>query len=157
MKQFEKEKSKLIAELNQLAKTFPERQWIPLLQQEVGQLADSTELDGRFKKVSATIRRVANFEKYFMDKINLIQSKELRKLAKQLKKEKCAITFFGKAWSKQTVNWIYFDTVLAIDALKETFNFGDHIQVHKNEDPRSGKELGFIDTNTGEGLMGKLA
>ena len=157
MKQFEKEKSKLIAELNQLAETFPEREWIPLLQQEVTQIANSAELDGRFKKISTTIRRIANFEKYFMDKINLIQSKELRKLAKQLKKEQCTITFFGKAWSKQTANWIYFDTVLAVETLKKTLNFGDHIQIHKNEDPRSGKELGFIDTKTGEGLMGKLA
>jgi len=156
MKQFEKEKEKLIAALNQLAELLPEHQWIDLLQQDITQITHPKELKGDFKKVLATIKQVAKFEKYFMKEINLIQSKELRKLAKHLRKEKCEITFFGKAWSKQAADWIYFDTVLAVEQIKETFNFGNHIQIHKNTDPRSGKELGFIDTKTGEGLMGRL-
>jgi len=157
MKQFKKEKEKLIAELNQLTKKFPEYEWVNLLEASVAKINSSQELNGSFKEILRTIKRVAKFEKYFMDKINLIQSKELRKLAKHLKKEKCKITFFGKAWSKQTADWIYFDTVLNVEKLKKKFDFGDHIQIHKNTDPRSGKELGFIDSKTGEGLMGRLS
>ena len=93
MKQFKKEKEKLIAELNQLAKKFPEYEWVNLLEASVAKITTSQELNGSFKEILTTIKRIAKFEKYFMDKINLIQSKELRKLAKQLKKEKCKITY----------------------------------------------------------------
>ena len=156
MKDFQKEKEKLQIELQQLIKQFPAHQWLIALEQALEKMTTPADLDGSFKKVKKTIKKLATFEKRHMDKKNRIQSKELRKLAKKLKKKGHRVTFVGKAWSKQTANWIYFDTVLDIEALQSKYSLGDHIEVHQNLDPRSGKERGFIDTQTGEGLMWRL-
>jgi len=91
-----------------------------------------------------------------MDKIALLQSEQLRKVARHLETENIPITFFGQAWSKPTAQWIYFDATLDLDALREKFNLNEDIVQHENLDPRSGTERGFIDKNTQEGLMGKL-
>ena len=89
-----------------------------------------------------------------MDKIELIQSNQLREVAKFLISENIPITFFGQAWSKPSAQWIYFDTSLDIETLREKFSLEENIIYHENLDPRSGIERGFIDKNTGEGLMG---
>ncbi len=89
-----------------------------------------------------------------MDKIALIQSSQLQEVARYLVSENIPITFFGQAWSKPSAHWIYFDTALEIETLREKFNLDENIINHENLDPRSGIERGFIDKNTGEGLMG---
>lgn len=88
---------------------------------------------------------------------NLIQSKELQKLAKHLQAQNIAITHYGKTWSNARAAWIYFDVVLDLTQLSNEFALGAHIVVHQNLDPKSGTESGFIDETTGEGLMGKLS
>ncbi|MCB0704211.1 MAG: hypothetical protein KDC34_02835 [Saprospiraceae bacterium] len=90
------------------------------------------------------------------NQISQIESDQIRSIAEYLYKQQIPVTFFGKAWSGCTNNWIYFDTYLDIEALTALFNLGEHIEIHENLDPRSGLEKGFIDKNTGEGLMGKL-
>jgi len=124
MKDFQKEKEKLQIELQQLIKQFPAQQWLIALEQALEKMTTPADLDGSFKKVKKTIKKLATFEKRHMDKKNRIQSKELRKLAKKLKKKGHRVTFVGKAWSKQTANWIYFDTVLDIEALQSKYSLG---------------------------------
>lgn len=92
-----------------------------------------------------------------MDKIKKIESEKIRAIAQYLFNQRINITYFGKAWSGCTNNWIYFDTVLEIEQLKKDFQLGAEFEVHENLDPKSGTERGFIDTSTGEGIMGKLA
>ena len=107
------------------------------------------------------------FTNPYQDKINYMnakylkglqqfESKEIRELASYLVNQGHTITFFGKAWSKQVGNWVYFDTVLDLESLRNHFQLASHITVHQNLDPKSGTEKGFIDQNTGEGVMGKL-
>ena len=100
--------------------------------------------------------KIIEFENYFRDKTNLIKSASLRKIAKSLKTREIEITYFGRAWTKQLADWIYFDTVLDVEKLRNQFQLGAHIQIHENLDPKSGTEKGFIDEHTGEGLMGKI-
>lgn len=91
-----------------------------------------------------------------MKEINSLQSEELRKLAQFLSEKRIPITYFGKAWGNAKGNWVYFNTYLDLDELRQQFAFGEHIKEHQNLDPRSGTESGFIDENTGEGIMGRL-
>lgn len=90
------------------------------------------------------------------DITNLITSKVLKQIAKDLQKDGIKIIFFGKAWSNQPANWVYFDTILNIEKIQAKYNLDKTIKAYKNLDPRTGIEAGFIDTITGEGLMGKL-
>ena len=100
--------------------------------------------------------KIIDFEYYFRDKTNLIKSDSLRNIAKSLKNKGIDITYFGRAWTKQLADWIYFDTVLDVEKLWEKYQLGAHIVIHENLDPKSGTEKGFIDEQTGEGLMGKI-
>ncbi|KAA3633795.1 MAG: hypothetical protein DWQ02_12580 [Bacteroidetes bacterium] len=91
-----------------------------------------------------------------MNRIKTIQSLQIRQIAEHLYDQGISITFFGKAWSGCTNNWIYFDTYLDLDDLKSRFNLDENLEVHENRDPKSGLERGFIDKVTGEAIMGKL-
>jgi len=100
--------------------------------------------------------QIIEFENYFRDKTNLIKSASLRNIAKSLKNKGIEITYFGRTWTKQLADWIYFDIVLDVEKLRDQFQLGAHIVIHQNLDPKSGTEKGFIDEHTGEGLMGKI-
>ena len=110
------------------------------------------ELDNRVR----IGEQIIDFENYFRDKTNLIKSDSLRIIAKSLKNRGIEITYFGHAWTKQRADWIYFDTVLDVEKLRNKYQLGPHIVIHENLDPKSGTEKGFIDEHTGEGLMGKI-
>ncbi len=94
--------------------------------------------------------------RYFSDYSNLIRSTELRSLAKKLIKENTQITFYGKAWSENTSDWLYFDKVFDLKKMRNEFGLGENIIEHQNLDNKSGLESGFIDKNTNEGIIGKL-
>ncbi len=100
--------------------------------------------------------KIIDFEYYFRDKTNLIKSDSLRNIAKSLKNKGIDITYFGRTWTKQLADWIYFDTVLDVEKLRNQYQLGAHIVIHENLDPKSGTEKGLIDKQTGEGLMGKI-
>jgi len=100
--------------------------------------------------------QLIEFEKYYHDKTNLINSKVLKRIAKYLSKNGSEITYYGKAWSNMETNWIYFDIVLNIDKLKTKFNWAENVVISENLDLKSGLERGLLDNETGEGLMGKL-
>nr|WP_319510833.1 hypothetical protein [uncultured Draconibacterium sp.] len=91
-----------------------------------------------------------------LNKIEQLKSDSLREIARFLFENGNRITFFGQAWSKVSANWIYFDTTLDLPGLKRQFNLKDNIVIHENLDPRSGRERGYIDRETGEGLMGTI-
>ena len=70
--------------------------------------------------------------------------------------QRIPVTYFGKAWSGSTNNWIYFDTVLDLEKLRVDFELGGDFEIHENPDPKSGQERGFVDSKTREGIMGKI-
>jgi hypothetical protein len=95
------------------------------------------------------------------EKFNLIQDIEIEiEIAQSdailIKIKGIEITYFGRAWTKQLADWIYFDTVLNVEKLWKKYQLGAHIVIHENLDPKSGTERGFIYEHTGEGLMGKI-
>lgn len=100
--------------------------------------------------------KIIDFEDFFRDKTNLIRSSALRQIAKGLQKSGIEISYFGRAWTEQHADWIYFDTVLDVEKLRNKYQLGANIISHENLDPKSGTEKGFIDEQTGEGLMGKI-
>lgn len=63
-------------------------------------------------------------------------------------------TFRGQAWSDNCREWVYFDVVLDVEALQKRFPFGPEIEIHENNDPRSGTERGFVCRNCNDGVMG---
>jgi hypothetical protein len=164
MKDFKTEKEKLLSELKSRIKRNPENQTLKtfiLLLNSYNSAADLNgalshivvdSLDSEFKMGEKLI----NFENHFSDLSNSIISTDLRRLAKLFIKENVHITFYGKAWSENTANWMYFDKVFDLKILRAKMSFGDHIIDHQNLDSKSGLEIGFIDKSTGEGIMGKL-
>ncbi|WP_271766677.1 hypothetical protein [Aquimarina algiphila] len=164
MKNFEIERYNLIKAIESETEKFPWIETLEKLKSLITTVHPLSEFDGELSKLvfeeqnmSPKLKeKVIDFENYFSDRTNLIQSKTLQRIAKDLQNKGIKITHFGKAWSNQPANWVYFDTVLNIEEIKTTYNLGETIQPYENLDPRTGTEKGFIDTQTGEGLMGKL-
>lgn len=77
-------------------------------------------------------------------------------MAEYFFQQRIPITYFGIAWSECTNNWIYFDTYMDVEKMRALFSLGPEIKVHENLDPKSGTERGFVDPQTGEGIMGKI-
>lgn len=161
MRNFEEEKNQLIKSLIAKGNLDDSQQilkkWLESLNHHSELDTDqSKEIINRLDIPKEIELRIQDFIHHFRDKTNLIISIPLRKIAKDLQNQGVAITSFGQAWSKQSANWIYFDTVLNISELKAQYQQNEAITAHENTDPRSGLERGLIDTKTGEGLMGKL-
>jgi len=65
-------------------------------------------------------------------------------------------TFRGQAWSDNCREWVYFDVVLDVDALRRRFAFGPEVEMHENRDPRSGLERGFVCRECNDAVMGVI-
>lgn len=63
-------------------------------------------------------------------------------------------TFRGQAWSDNCRQWVYFDVVLDIKALRHRFALGPEVEVHENLDPCSGLERGFVCRACNDAVMG---
>jgi len=65
-----------------------------------------------------------------------------------------AVTASGQVWSNNCRFWVYFDAVLDCESLKKTFALPDFIEVHQNDDPRSGRERGLVCNADHDAVMG---
>lgn len=65
-----------------------------------------------------------------------------------------AVTASGQVWSMNCRFWIYFDAVLDCDALRKKFSLPACIEIHQNDDPRSGREKGLVCTIDHDAVMG---
>ncbi len=97
------------------------------------------------------------FDPTSKEKIRQLESEKIRAMADFFYSQRIPVTYFGKAWSGCTNNWIYFDTILDLEGLKKDFQLDANFEIHENLDPKSGMERGFIDKRTGEGVMGKVS
>jgi hypothetical protein len=164
MTNFRTEKDKLLSELDSEIKRNPDNETLKSLNRNLNSFQSVSELNGVLSRIVVDSLgfefkiggKLIEFENYFSDFSNSIRSTELRNLAKKLIKENARITFYGKAWSENTANWIYFDKVLDLKKIRNKFAFGKNIIEHQNLDNKSGLESGFIDKNTNEGIMGKV-
>ena len=164
MRNFSTEKDKLLSDLNSEIKNNPKNEILKSLSRMLESYEYISDLNGVLSNIVVDClgfefeigEKLIEFEKYFSDYTNSIRSNELRSLAKKLIEKNTRITFYGKSWSENTADWIYFDKVLDLKKIRNKFSFGENIIEHQNLDNKSGLESGFIDKNTNEGIMGKV-
>ena len=65
-------------------------------------------------------------------------------------------TYRGQAWSDNCREWVYFDTVLDLAALRAQFALGPDVVDHANLDTKSGTEQGLVCTVHHDGVIGRL-
>lgn len=65
-------------------------------------------------------------------------------------------TFRGTPWSQNCREWVYFDVVLDVSALKLHFDIPDCVEIHENTDQRSGIERGMVCTECQDAIMGNI-
>lgn len=161
---FKTEKAKLLSELESEIKSHPDNEILKSLYRNLNSHQSATELNGVLSRIIVDSldykfhigQKLIEFENFFSDFSNSIRSDELRVLAKKLIKQNIPITFYGKAWSENDSDWIYFDKVFDLKKMRENFSFSENIIEHQNIDNKSGLEIGFIDKITKEGIMGKV-
>lgn len=78
-----------------------------------------------------------------------LQSLEAGLLAAGIKE-----TFRGQAWSNNCREWVYFDCLLDLKALRRNYNLPEFVISHVNNDPRSGLEAGFVCQECKDGIIG---
>jgi hypothetical protein len=164
MKNFKTEKDRLLLELESEIKRHPDNEILKTLNMNLISYQSVSELNGVLGRIVVESlgfefqigEKLIEFENFFSDFSNSIRSDELRKLAKKLIKRNTRITFYGKAWSENESDWIYFDKVFDLKKMRKFFSLGENIIEHQNLDNKSGLERGFIDKNTNEGIMGKI-
>ncbi len=72
----------------------------------------------------------------------------------ELKKRGIRETFRGQAWGDSSREWVYYDCVLDLGKLAKRFNFPECVEVHINNDDKSGLEAGFFCTQCKDAVMG---
>ena len=67
-----------------------------------------------------------------------------------------AETYRGTPWSKNCREWVYFNVVLDVEKIKESYDFNNCVKVHENLDPKSGQERGFYCQLCHDAIMGNI-
>ncbi|HTE40985.1 MAG TPA: hypothetical protein VK629_09145 [Steroidobacteraceae bacterium] len=63
-------------------------------------------------------------------------------------------TFRGAPWSQNWYEWVYFDCVLPIDAVRKAFPFAECVGDHAHRGTHDGQESGFVCEVHKDGIMG---
>jgi hypothetical protein len=63
-------------------------------------------------------------------------------------------TYRGQPWSQNCREWVYFDCLLDVVAISESFDLAPCVVEHRNDDPRSGLESGFVCQECRDAIMG---
>ncbi len=61
----------------------------------------------------------------------------------------------GQPWSDNCREWVYFDCILDLAALRERFSLADCVRDHDHVGTHDGCERGFCCAECHDGLMGK--
>jgi len=78
----------------------------------------------------------------------------LTSLENELKSKGIKETYRGQPWSDNCREWVYYDCVLDVEKLKSRYNFATCVTVSRNDDQRSGRELGFYCEQCHDAVMG---
>jgi hypothetical protein len=60
----------------------------------------------------------------------------------------------GQPWSQNCREWVYYDCLLDMAAIRDSFDFTPCVVDHRNDDPRSGLEAGFVCEQCHDAIMG---
>ena len=63
-------------------------------------------------------------------------------------------TYRGQPWSQNCREWVYYDCLLDVAAIRESFDLAPCVVDHKNDDSRSGLESGLVCKNCNDAIMG---
>ncbi|HJW29718.1 MAG TPA: hypothetical protein VJ508_10830 [Saprospiraceae bacterium] len=75
-------------------------------------------------------------------------------LDEELKRKGIKELFRGQAWSDNSRQWVYYDCLLDLEAIRQRFHFPNFILNHVNDDPKSGTEAGFVCMHCHDAVMG---
>lgn len=78
----------------------------------------------------------------------------LAELENELKSKGIKETYRGQPWSDNCREWVYYDCVLDAEKLKSRHNFPACVIISRNDDQRSGRELGFYCEQCHDAVMG---
>ena len=78
----------------------------------------------------------------------------LAALDRELQQRGIKETFRGQAWSDNAREWVYYDCVLVTEKLALRYNFPKFVEIHVNNDSKSGLEAGFYCTRCKDAVMG---
>lgn len=67
----------------------------------------------------------------------------LTEIERDLLARNVRVIYRGQPWSKNCREWVYFDCYLDDKALREKYHLPDFVEVHVNNDEKSGKEAGI--------------
>ena len=80
--------------------------------------------------------------------------KHLAELENELKSKGIKETYRGQPWSDNCREWVYYDCVLDVEKIKSRYNFAPCVTISRNDDQRSGRELGFYCEQCYDAVMG---
>lgn len=78
----------------------------------------------------------------------------LSELENELKARNIKETYRGQPWSDNCLEWVYFDGVLNLEKLRERLQLPAHVVDYRNDDQRSGAEMGFVCELCKDAIMG---
>jgi hypothetical protein len=78
----------------------------------------------------------------------------LQALDNELKAKRIRETFRGQPWSDNCREWVYYDCVINMEAVRVRYNFPAFVSNHMNDDVKSGLEAGFVCDLCKDGVMG---
>jgi len=75
-------------------------------------------------------------------------------LDEALNKRGLTETYRGQPWSKNCREWVYYDCVLNLEKLRHRYALPAFVEVHFNDDAKSGMEAGFVCSRCNDGVIG---
>lgn len=78
----------------------------------------------------------------------------LQPLETDLKQAGFNETYRGRPWSKNCREWIYFDCLLDLAALRARLQLADSVIDHVHRGTHDGSEVGFVCTCSWDAIMG---
>ena len=60
----------------------------------------------------------------------------------------------GQVWTENCREWVYFDCVLDLGALRERFGLDEFVKDHDHRGTHDGCERGFVCSRCHDGIMG---
>ncbi len=78
----------------------------------------------------------------------------LRQLEQAILAAGISETYRGQAWTANCREWVYFAYYLDEEKVRQQFDLPACVVSHANDDPRSGREAGFVCTCCHDGIIG---
>lgn len=63
-------------------------------------------------------------------------------------------TYRGAAWSRNCREWVYFDCILSVEAIRAAFDLADCVRDHAHVGTHDGQEAGLVCEIHHDALMG---